>query len=207
MQTHPEPKGSRSTSSQNWPFPIFMDLKVEGSHAVSHQQKATLYYSKLATGQAQARWQQGNKLLCVSCCLSNCVSGTYPALQHLELAAVWCFFPPSMKTEVKHLGTAVNSECINELKCGHLRAAQWQCVWISQRSDSVRAIRNIKVSTPIRDPAWHLLLSTRNDSTWNNSHHSGTTDYPAAFSPPTMFLPLDYLHATRNKNNRALLPV
>lgn len=110
-------------------------------------------------------------------------------------------FFPLHKNGGKALGNCVNSE----LTPGHGRAAQWQ-FGLSQCSGSRQAARKIKVSRPIRDSAWHVLLSTRINSTWNISHYLGM-DCPAALLPPTVFLPLDYLHVTYNKKHHAFLPI
>lgn len=189
--------------SHKWPFPIFMGLKVSCSHKVSHPQNATWHYSRLATGQAQGRMvaQQGHQP-----CAPAAVAPTVPAapslpLQHLELAANWIF--PLDENGGKALGHCVNSACRLELTPGHVTAAQRQ-LGLNQCSGSRQAARKIKVSRPIRDSVWHILLSTRINSTWNTSHCLGM-DCPAALLPPTVFLPLDYLHVTYNKKHHAFL--
>lgn len=145
--------------SQKWPFPIFMDLKVSCSHKVSHAQNATWHYSWLATGRVQGCWHSR---------VTNPVP--QPLLQQLFQQHLPCLcstrsllqagFLPLMKTEVKHLATAMNWSGRLELTRGHVRTAQWQ-FGLSRCSGSRQAARKIKVKRPIRDSTWHVLLSTR----------------------------------------------
>lgn len=144
--------------------------------------------------------QQGHQP-CAPAAVAQLFQAPSLPLQHLELAASWS--SPLMETEVKHVASAVNWACRLEPTRGHVRAARGQ-FGLSQCSGSRQAARKIKVRRPIRDSAWHILLSTRINSTWNTSHYLAM-DCLAALLPPTVLLPLDYLHVTHNKKHHAFL--
>lgn len=174
------------------------------SRSLSSTKCNLAFIPDLPQGKHRDAGTAGTPALCPSRRYSNCSSGTFPA--PAAPGACWKLdFFPLMKTEVKHLATAVNTACRLELTRGHVRAAQWQ-LGLSQCSGSRQAARKIKVSRPIRDSAWRVLLSSRINSTWDTSQYLGM-DCPAALLPPTVFLPLDYLHVTYNKKHHAFLPI
>lgn len=98
----------------------------------------------LTQGEHRDAGTAGSPTLCPSRCCSSCSSSTFPA----SAAPGAC-----CKLDSNWAGRL-------ELTRGHVRTAQWQ-FGLSQCSGSRQAERKIKVRRPIRDSAWHVLLSTR----------------------------------------------